>query len=217
MQATKWATAIALAVVSIATHGFAGPGDLLAESNGGSDTNLPSLTAIMSHEEGPGLLPTDRVYATAGTNKFSFLVPSGFTMQTWADGRVALVNRDYSCQITFRLAGRLPTDGAELNPDVWSERILAEYAGAKIGQVFSAIADGRRGPAFEFYCAGAAGSLRRAQVAFIPSWSAILEFGLICNPDKFEAARHQLNTVMLTFRASDPKGELHISPLSDKL
>jgi hypothetical protein len=208
---------IIITAASLAGTALTVLGGTLAESCGGSETNLPPLAAIMRHEEGPGLLPSDRVYATAGTNKFSFVVPPGYKMETWSDGRVALVNQDYSSQITFRLAGPPPADGSELNPDACSERVLAEYPGAKIIKGFSAIADSRRGPAFEFQCNGTAGALRRAQIAFIPSWSAVVEFSLACSPEKFDAVRQQLNTVMLTFRASDPKGELHISPLSDKI
>ena len=189
----------------------------LAEWSGDAAGGYPPISASMRHEEGPGLLPTDRVYATAGTNKFSFLVPLGYKMETWSDGRVALVNKDYSRQITFRIASPLPMNGGELDNEIFSGRVLAEHPGAKILKVTSGMADSRRGPAIEIQCTGTGGAPRRAQIAYIPSWSWVLEFSLICSPDKYEEARHQFNTVMLTFRASDPKGDLHISPISDKL
>ncbi len=214
MQATKF---FILAAASLAAAASPILASTTAEAGAGGDTNTPAILALVRHEEGPGLLPADRVYVTAGTNKFAFLVPAGFKMEPWNDGRVALVNRDYSCQMTFQLAGPLPAEGNELDPEVYSRRVLAEHPGGVITRTFSAIADSRRGPAYEAECLGPARTLRRAQVAFIPSQNAVLEFSLVCGPDQFEAARHQLNTVMLTFRASDANGELHISPLSDKL
>jgi len=183
----------------------------------GIETNAPALAAEVRHEEGPGLLPADRAYVMAGTNKFAFLVPAGLKLETWNEHLVALVTRDYSSQITMRLAGPLPPEGSDLNPDDYSARLLEEHPGAKIIKTFSAFADSRRGPAYEVEFPGPAGSSRRAEIAFIPSRSAVLEFSLICNPEKFEAARQQLSTVMLTFRGSDASGQLHISPLSDKL
>jgi hypothetical protein len=213
MQATK----TVFIFLGLAASGLTLFGAAPFEYNSGSGTNLPPLMAAVRHEEGPGLLPADRVYATAGTNRYSFLTPPGYKMEPLGVGGIALVNRDYSCQITFRLVGPPPLKDTEISPETCTERILAEHPGAKVQSTFSSIADSRRGPAFEFQCTGTAGSWCRGQTAFIPSWNAVLEFSLVCSPEKFDAARSQLNTVMLTFRASDPKGELHISPLSDKL
>lgn len=183
----------------------------------GSQTNLPVLAAELRHEEGPGLLPADRAYVVAGTNKFAFLIPPGFKLETLNERLVALVTRDYSCQITFRLAGPMPAEGSELDTNVYSARLAEEHSGARILNTFAAFADSRTGPAYEVQFPGPAGSWRRAEFAFIPSRAGVLEFALICSPEKFEPARHQLSTVMLTFRASDAQGQLHISPLSDRL
>jgi len=185
----------------------------------GSVTNASNYTpsAESRHEEGPGLLPADRAYVRAGTNQFAFLIPAGLKLETWSDGRVALVSRDYSRQIIFRLAGPPEPDGAELDSEAWSQKVMAQHPKANLVRTFSAFADSRRGPAYEIAFVESAGAVRRGLVAFIPSRVAMLEFSLICSPENFEAARQQFNTVMLTFRSSDPKGELHISPLSDKL
>jgi hypothetical protein len=214
MQATKSPRATIAVLAAIAWSVVLSPA---AEPIAECTTNLPTLMAQVRREEGPGLLPADRAYVTAGTNTFAFLVPPNFRMESWNDGRVALVSRDYSCQITFQLAGPLPPERNELDSDYYSGRVLMQYPGAKIISVFSAIADSRRGPAYEIECTGTGGTSRRGQVAFIPSRFAVLEFSLVCSPARFESARRQLNTVMLTFRASDANGELHISPLSDKL
>lgn len=182
-----------------------------------AQTNMPPIAAELRHEEGPGLMPADRAYVVAGTNKFAFLIPAGLKLETWNQHLVALVTRDYSCQITFRLAGPLPADASELSAEVCRARLLEEFPGARILKSFSAIADSHRGPAYEADLPGSAGSWRRGLIAYIPSRTAVLEFCLNCVPEKFEAARQQMSTVMLTFRSSDENGQLHISPLSDKL
>ena len=81
---------------------------------------MPPVAAEMRHEEGPGLLPADRAYVIAGTNKFAFLIPPGLKLETWSQHLVALVTRDYSCQITFRLAG--PLDVTMLRAHLGHER-----------------------------------------------------------------------------------------------
>src|SRR5579863_9140330 len=94
-----------LSFFGLAFQLWSGP---LAESapyNPYYNPNTTVQTATVSHEEGPGVLPADRVYVTAGTNKYSFLVPAGYRMETWANRQVALVSRDYNCQITFQLVG----------------------------------------------------------------------------------------------------------------
>jgi hypothetical protein len=207
-------------VQALALQALAGAtlwGASAAELRFDGETNMPPVAAEMRHEEGPGLLPADRAYVIAGTNKFAFLIPPGLKLETWSQHLVALVTRDYSCQITFRLAGPLPADASEVSADVYRARLLEEFPGARILKSFSAIADSHRGPAYEADLPGSAGSWRRGLIAYIPSRTAVLEFCLNCVPEKFEAARQQLSTVMLTFRSSDENGQLHISPLSDKL
>jgi len=182
----------------------------------GSLTNAFALSAETRHEEGPGLLPADRAYLRAGTNRFSFLIPAGWKLETWSDGRAAVVTRDYGCRISFGLARPPLPEGVELNPDACAQWMLAEYPQATIVKQFPAMAESQRGLAYEIQLSGTS-TANRGEIAFIPSRPAILEFSLICSPDHFENARRQLHTLMLTFRASDRRGELRISPLSDKL
>jgi hypothetical protein len=188
-----------------------------AETPIGSETNLTALSAQIRHEEGPGTLPAERVYLEAGTNKYAFLMPPGFKLERWNDQAVALVTRDYSVQITFRLAGPVPADGAELSSEVYAAHALEAEPRARILNSFSAIADSHTGPAYQLELPGPAGSTRRREIAFIPSRVAMLEFSLTAPTEKFELARRHFSAVMLTFRASDANGQLNISPLSDKL
>ena len=176
-----------------------------------------AFSAEVRHEEGPGLLPSDRLYVTASTNKYALLIPAGFKLQARNDRTITLSAGGSGIQISFRIAGMLPSDGSELNVDAYAARLLEEHPGAKIVKTFSASADSRSGPAFELGIPGPSNLWQRGIVAFVPSRSCVVEFSVICNGEHFEAARHHLSTVMLTFRASDAHGELHITPLSDKI
>jgi hypothetical protein len=203
---------LTLAASSGSTHGA--PGN---EKQAGPVVNSCSLSAQSRHEEGPGLLPCDRAYVRAGTNNFAFLIPGQLQLRPWNSASVALVSHDYSRQIIIRFASQALADPGELSLDAASQWLSSTYPHAKVLNTFSLSADSRRGPAFEIAFAGAANSARRGVVAFIPSRLGVLEFSLATSPEQFAAARQQLNTVMLTFRVSDPNGELRVSPLSDKL
>jgi len=215
MRAIRLILLAGLSVAAISDAVCAAQG---AEFGFGADTNVfvRALVAETRHEEGPGLLPADRAYIRAGTNKFAFLIPTGLKLENWGDGRVALVNRDYSRKITFRIVGPPEPGGIEADSESWFHKVTAEHPQAKLIKAFSAFADSCRGPAYEISFVESA-SVRRGQVAFIPCRVAVVEFSLVCGPEDFEAARQQLNTILLTLRSSDPNGELHISPLSDKL
>ena len=175
------------------------------------------LSVEVKHEAGPGLLPANRAYVTAGTNKFAFLLPDGFRLDQSDPCRVALVSSDFACLLTLRIIGALPP-GAE-GPDAGAcrKQVLTEHPGAKILEEFSRSAANRSGPAFDFRWSASTKLERHALAAFIPSQAGILEFRLVSSLEKFEASRAAFNSLLLTFRASDANGRLSIVPLSDRL
>jgi hypothetical protein len=174
------------------------------------------LSAELRHEGGPGLLPVERLYLTAGTNTFAFLIPEGFKLKSRTDRSVILANDDYSAQISFSLSSFF-SQGDAVDSQACRENLLGQFPGSKIVKNFSAVADNQNGPAFELQAPGPSGTWRRAQIAFIPSHAGVLQFSMVSSPETFDEGRHKLSTVMLTFRASDANGRLSISPISDKL
>jgi len=180
-------------------------------------TNSTFLVATTRHEEGPALMPADRAYIQSGTNRFSFLIPSGLKLVHSNYGNVSLVSQDYDCQIRFQIhtTEALPDD--QLKPEWCWQKILREHPEASMLCVVPAVADSRRGLAFQISFPGPGGSPRRGHVAFIPGRTGVFQFELQSASTSFEASLHQFNTVLLTFRASDESGQLQVSPLSDKL
>ena len=187
------------------------------ETSDNSSTNQPVFLAELREESGIGQSVANRAYVTAGVERFSLLVPPGFRGRASDPSRMTLVTTNFDRVFCMRSAGPIPLDGQPLDPETCRRSIITAHPGAKILQEFSRTADGRSGPVFDAEWTESGGVGRRARIAFIPSRRSILEFSMLCSPDVFERGCQALNTIFATFRASDEKGELHISPLSDKL
>lgn len=179
-------------------------------------TAAPLLQVCTTNEFVPSLPPVLRVYVTAGTNRFALLVPPGFRMNDTTGDRVSLVNPDYTCFLTFRIAGQLPEDGADLDADAYKQRVLFEHPGGIIKQQLSVVAGGRRGIAFDVQWAGPEAVPRTERVAYVPTEAWVAQFSLLANTKKFPSGQVGFDSLLLTFRASEG-GKLEIARLSDKL
>ena len=174
----------------------------------------PVLKIETRHEGGPGLMPADRVYVTCGSNHFALLLPAGFRVQSSGARSLTLLSDDSSCIFTFRPGQQL--EPSELSLERCRKALLSEHPTARITQEFALWADSRSGPAFDAAWTAAGALARLARVVFIPSTDGVLEFSMVCDPDKIEVGRRALHTILLTFRASDPNGKLQVAPLSNQ-
>jgi hypothetical protein len=180
-------------------------------------TNSPPLQVEVRHEGGPGMAAANRAYVTAGTNKFAFLMPDGFRLETADPQKVTLVSADYNCLLTWRILGPVPPESPDLDPASCRELLLECHPGGKIVEEFTLPALGRRGPAFELRWNAKGGAPRYERVVFIPALAGVLEFSLVSSPEKFKAAQPEFDLLLLSFRASDANGKLVVPVLSDKL
>jgi len=196
---------------------LAGPRVSVAEPLENSETNSTPLKVAVSLEGGPGALPTHDACVTIGTNRFAFVIPEGYRLSTTDSSKLTLVSGDLSSLITWRIVGPVPAEGAELDPSEYRNLVMSRHTGGKIMEEFSAVAGGERGPAFDMRWGGPAGLERRELAVFAKSPWGIVEFDLVSSLDGFGEARQQLNTIMLTFRASDEKGKLVMPGFSDRL
>ncbi|HLH54954.1 MAG TPA: hypothetical protein VKY92_15190, partial [Verrucomicrobiae bacterium] len=92
----------------------------------------PTLAAEVRHEEGAGLLPTDRAYITAGTNKFAFLVPAEFRLDFVNETALELVTRDYSSRIGFKILPPQSAEAGDMTADLCSSWVTQQSPGGKI-------------------------------------------------------------------------------------
>jgi hypothetical protein len=166
-------------------------------------------------ESGPGQIPASRAYITVGTNRFAFLVPGGFKIDTSDGQRVLMVRADCGCVLSIRILETLSSPG--LTADVCRQKILQEHPSCTIDAEFSLAAGNSAGPAFEIRWKGDGGVRRSARIAYVPMYGGVVEFALDSSPEKFGAMLTHLNDVMLTFRASDATGKIEPTPLYDNI
>ena len=165
-------------------------------------------------EGGVGQIPSSRAYITVGTNRFAFLVPGGFKVDTSDPERITLVRPDSACIISLRI--HEPTSEHGLTPTECREKITKEHPACSIDGEFSLAAGDSSGPAFEIRWK-AQGIRRSARLAYVPFRAGVIEFCLDSNPEKFGAMQTFLNDIMLTFRASDPSGKIAPTPIYDRI
>lgn len=210
-------TAFSLFVVTLANLPLlaqpAGPAGLPA--NGA--TNRPPYLSQIRHVAGPGLLPADFAYVTLGTNKFGFVMPDGFRLQSEDRQKVTLVSADLNCLLTFRLLESVSAGDTDLDPAHYRQLLLDGHPGGKIIDEFSLAAVSRRGPAFDLHWNAAGTVRRRERVLFIPSATGVLEFSLVSSLEKFEAGRQAFSAFLLTFRTAEADGHLSLPVLSNRL
>jgi hypothetical protein len=180
-------------------------------------TNLPPLKAEVKFIGGPGLMPVHRGFVTCGTNKFTFLLPEGYRLETADPQKITLASADLKCLITWRLLNPMPSESTELDPAHYRELLLSRHPGGKILETFSLSAVGRHGPAFDLRWSGAGGLARRERTLFVLSTAGVLEFSLVTSLDRFDAGRQDFDAVLVSFRASDGNGKLVVPVISNQL
>jgi hypothetical protein len=179
-------------------------------------TNRPLYLAEVKHVGGPGLVPADFAYVTFGTNKFGFVMPAGFRLETQDAQKVTLVSADFSCLLSFRVLDSAPPGAAELDPAPYRDLLLRRHPRGKILEEFSLAAAGRRGPAFDLRWNATGMVPRRERVLFIPSNAGVLEFSLVSSLDRFEAGREGFRALLGFFRTAGADGRLVMPELSNR-
>jgi hypothetical protein len=180
-------------------------------------TNRPLYVTQIQHVEGPDVLPADYAYVTFGTNKFGFVMPGGFRLETQDCQKVTLVSADFNCLLSIRVLEPLPPDVTELDPAPYRSLVLDRRRGGKILEEFSLAAVGQRGPAFDLRWNAPGPVPRRERVLFIPSQAGVLEFGLVSSLEEFEAGRQAFNNLSKTFRTTGANGRLELPVMSKHL
>ena len=180
-------------------------------------TNRPLYVTQVKRVGGPGLIPADFAYVTFRTNKFGFVMPAGFRLETEDAQKVTLVSADFSCLLTFRVLDPALPGATELDPAPYRDLLLSRRRGGEILEEFSQVAASRRGPAFDLRWNATGSVPRRERVLFIPSDAGVLEFSLDSSLEKFEAGRQAFSSLLITFRTPEADGRLRMPVLSDRL
>jgi len=172
-----------------------------------------SLRASVQAGEVVGFEQFSRVFMNAGGRRLMFVVPQeDFRAETSNPQKIVLVNRDYTCVLSFQVRSAGDAGSASLSSDLCRAWLSAEVGELVVLGELTQSAANCRGPAFD-YAAKPDGVSRSSRVAFIPSPVGILEFKVSASPEKFSAAKSTFQGWLRSFQISDAQGRLKIAPV----
>jgi hypothetical protein len=187
-------TALAAAALSaawLAGFGVAGAGELSSIDA----ANCLNLQVRMQNEAVICDEQIRRVYVTANTNTFAFILPRDFRLDASSGKKIVLSETD-NCYLVMRIIAPL---GKDSSAPSFREMVLKEHPGATILEEFSHTAAGRSGPAFDLQSTNSSQVVQCARIVFIPSPVGTVEISLRSDKDKFAVSNHALNRVLWSF------------------
>jgi hypothetical protein len=152
-----------------------------------------------------------RVLATADGRRLILTVPLGFRVDISNPEKVVLVNSDYSCVLSFRIAAPGTATAASLNAEVCRAWLSARLGDLRIQEEFSMATAGGSGPAYDLLCK-VDGVARASRVAFIATSVGVVEFTSLSSPGQSEAAKAKLRFLLRSFQISNADGKLDLPP-----
>ena len=164
-------------------------------------TNQPAFQVDVRRNVEGTYIPYRFAFITSGSEKFTFLIPEGYRVDTTDPTKIKLASPDYSGMIIVGVSGGGQPAGTKLEPDTLRARVLANYPEAVIKVEQNASANEQSAPSADFSWKTESGITRMTRTTFIPTSVGLMEFTLTASPDKFEASLRELNLVMLTFRS----------------
>lgn len=182
---------------------------------GEARTEVIPLQATLQKEPVQFTVPVYRAYASAGNDRFAFLVPKGFWLQgDPALGKLTLVNTEGNSTITFAIADPRPVE--TITADFYRELVLKENPTGKIVQELTSGAAGRSGPAFDVQWKAGGDLVQIRRVIFIPTSAGVLEFTATTTHANFPTLQTGLDLILTTFLYST-NGKLEVPHLTGKV
>jgi hypothetical protein len=208
MPSRKLAASIAIALGGglLAVPAQQWPG--LSQTNSAYEVSLAKGEMV----GGPDGRQVQRVFLTAGTNKFGFVVPEGFRVDASKPQTIVLSDADFSCFITLKLLDP-PAEAGKSEIEICRNLASNRFPGGAISDEFTEFAMNRSGPAFDLRWKNSGGMSQSARIAYVPAASGILELSLLTISDKF-AENRGVFTSVLSSLCSNETGNLQIRPIS---
>src|SRR5437764_1316286 len=144
MRAIKLSKLICLALCHVAFAAAAQAGatppaeaaSSAATMKTGDPTNQPPITVAVKFEGGPGQIPANRAYITAGTNKFAFLLPDRFRLSQSDAQKVSMTKDDVSFVISVRVIREFSSPGKAFDGAAARSLLYEEHPDATIMSEF---------------------------------------------------------------------------------
>jgi hypothetical protein len=212
--------AIVLSSAAIAAKIWATP-PVQSESSAGkandeNGTNPPPISVSVKVQGGPGQIAVNRAYITAGTNKFAFLIPDDYRLASSDAQAVTLMKADGSALVTIRVINWVANASKPFDGATARQLLTQEHSDAIIAAEFGMSAANAAGPAFEILW-GSGVLARASRVGFVPLRAGVIQFSLDASPKNLAPSIADLNSITLTFRASDESGQLEATPIFDRI
>jgi hypothetical protein len=163
-------------------------------------TNTPAMAVDVRRGVAGSDMPYRYAFISVGKEKYTFLVPEGYRVDTSDPLKVKLASPDYSSLITLGLFSSSTGGASKMDAETLHAHVLAHHPNATIKSGQTVCVNGETAPALDYIWKTESGITRAARTAFISTSSGLLEFTISASPDQFEAGLAQLNLIALTFR-----------------
>lgn len=175
------------------------------------------MEVAVSAEAVAGRRAVARVVAKSNAGKFSFVIPQDYHLEGGAGEHVTVVGQRGDRFIKCRLiqgAGSMaePSRRGELRAYLGNQ-----YADARVTAESTGHAGNKSGPSFDLAWTITGGVQEYARVLFVPCGSALIEVSLVASASQANAARQELNGLLLTFTTAGPQDELVAPTISSRL
>lgn len=189
-----------LTAVGLLAAGFARAEDEKAVESTG--TNQPAALSVDVRRNVEGTyVPYRYAFVTAGSEKYTFLVPEAYRVDTSDPTKVKLASADFSGMIIMGLVSG-SSGGEKMSAEALQAKVMASYPEATINGQQTTCANGQAVPALDFSWKSHTGVTRKSRTTYVPVTGGLMEFTLSASPDSFETSLQQLNLVLMTFRTS---------------
>lgn len=164
-------------------------------------TNKVSLRVDVRRNVEGSYMPYRFAFITSGFERFTFLIPEDYRVDTSDLTKVKLSSPDYTGLIVVGVEAEGSPAGAKLDAAALQARVLAKYPDAVLKAESTVAANGQSAPALDFCWKTESGITRMTRTTFVPTSVGLMEFTLTASPEKFEAGLREFNLVMITFRS----------------
>jgi hypothetical protein len=163
-------------------------------------TNTPALAVDVRRGVAGSDMPYRYAFISVGKEKYTFLVPEGYRVDTSDPLKVKLASPDFSSLITLGFSSTCGSADAKMDAEALEAHVLAQHPTATIKDRRTVCANSQTAPALDYIWKTESGITRAARTAFFSTTSGLMEFTISTSPDQFEAGLSQLNLIALTFR-----------------
>lgn len=162
-------------------------------------TNQPAMSVAVHAKVEGSFLPYRYAFITAGSAKYTFLVPDRYRVDSSDPTKVKLISPDCSCFIVVGI-GSGGSVGSARTAETLREYARDHYSDVQFLGDQVVCANGQCVPGVDFNWKADMDITRSTRTAFFPTANGTLEFTLTTSPEKFQMGLNELNLVMLTFR-----------------